>query len=109
APPLLPDTKLRKNIIQQILRRHLSGNLSQVVQRIPDVQRQQVSGDAVVNTFDDAIQGFVGFYEVVVVTKVGDDNIAGRDVQVVAGENTFFKLVEMRAVRGGDEDEVFVL
>src|SRR5690606_36072077 len=102
-------TKLRKNIIQQIFRRHLSGNLSQVVQRIPDVQRQQVSGDAVVNTFDDAIQGFVGFYEVVVVTQVRDHHVAGGDIQMVAGENAFFKLVEVRAVRGGDEDEVFVL
>lgn len=38
-----PNTKLPKNIPQQIIRRHLPRNLPQMMQRLPNIQRQQLS------------------------------------------------------------------
>ena len=36
---LFPNTKLTKNIIQQIIRRNGPRDLTQVVQRLPDIHR----------------------------------------------------------------------
>ena len=44
---LLPDTKLRKNIPQQIIRRDLSRDLAQVMQGAADVDGEEIAGDAV--------------------------------------------------------------
>ena len=44
--PSLPNTKPRKNKVQQILMRHLTGDLAQVVQGFADVDGEEVAGDA---------------------------------------------------------------
>ena len=45
---LLSDTKLGKYVVQLILRRHLPGNFSQVIQAAAHVQGYQVATDVVV-------------------------------------------------------------
>ena len=57
---LLPDTKLRKYILQQILCRDLTSDLTQMMQRLPDVQGKQVAGGAFVHALQHAVEGFVG-------------------------------------------------
>jgi hypothetical protein len=41
---LLPNTKLRKNKIQLILIRDLSRDRSEVMQALPDIEREEVAG-----------------------------------------------------------------
>lgn len=43
----LPDTKLRKNIPQQIIRRNLARDLTEVMQGSADVNRQKVTRDVI--------------------------------------------------------------
>ena len=39
---LLPDTKLGENIFQQIVRRNRPSNLTQVIQRLFNIHRQEI-------------------------------------------------------------------
>ncbi len=50
---LLPNTKLTKNIRQQIICRHLPGNLPEVMQRPSDVHGEEVVGHLTVQSGED--------------------------------------------------------
>ena len=58
----LPNTKLRKNIIQHILITHLAGDLTEVVQGAADIGGEQVAGEFVVEGGTDIMEGFGGFF-----------------------------------------------
>lgn len=49
---LLPDTKLRKNICQQIVVRYLAGDLTKEMQRLANVHGKEIARDAVIDTRD---------------------------------------------------------
>ncbi len=77
SPCLLPDTKLRKNIIQQIIRGDLSGDLTEVMKGMADVLGQEVVGDLVVDASHYVMQGVLGVDEALVVAGIRDYYIAG--------------------------------
>jgi hypothetical protein len=89
---LLPDTKLTKNIRQQIIRCNLAGNLTKVVQGPPDIHGQKIIGNLIVQACEYIEQGLTGFDQGIVVADIGDDGIAGAEfVQVDQFHDLFFE------------------
>ena len=108
----LPDTKPRKDKVQQILMRHLTGDLAEVVQGFTDVDGQEVAGDADGKPVQHFHQAGLRGQECGVVTGVGDHGVVGRErfgnrcgecgVQVFQSLPLLGGDAEVLGVRGGE-------
>src|SRR5690606_35145302 len=104
-----PDTKLPEDVRQQILGRDRSGDLTQIVQCLADVHRQEVAGDALFHAIEHAGEGVVGLCESLVVAEVGDQHVAGLYfLYVEVGDDPGFQFVDVGVVGGGDQHKVAV-
>ena len=100
---LLSNTKIPKNIIQQIIIRNLPRNLPKRIQRITNMQCSQLTTNFAVNCIKHFIKGSARFLEGFEVAGVGDYDVA--DVEVV-GDDLFihegFEFFDVGFLEGGN-------
>ena len=58
---LLPNTKLAKNIIQQIIRSNLSSNLSKIIKCLLNISSQEIRSNRINQPFRYTAQRFLSF------------------------------------------------
>lgn len=104
---LLPDTEIRKDIPQQIIRRDLAGDLAEVVQGLADVHGHEVVGDPFVEAAQDGVEALVGATQSFVVAGVGHHRVV--EVEAAAEDGVvelFLEVLDVHLVDGGDGDPV---
>ena len=74
---LLPDTELRKNIIQQVLIGYLSRNLSEGFEGITDIEGEEVALDIAAEAFVDCYERRMGLVQGIDMARIGHDGIGG--------------------------------
>src|SRR5690606_24243494 len=100
---LLPDAKLRKNAIQQILVADGPRNLTQVMQGMPDLESKQFAADGLIQHLQGIFQGLVGAAERLDVADVGNNHF----IAVQTGKLSHFQQfigeqIHVLMLAGGD-------
>ncbi len=72
---LLSNTELTKYILQQIIGSDLPGDLSKMMQRLSDVQRQQIVGDTLLYALCNVIQRFSSFLQTFIVAQISNQGL----------------------------------
>jgi hypothetical protein len=74
---LLADTKLAENISQHVVSGDLTCDFTQVMKDHADVHGHEIGCDAVGQSMDNPVGGFLGFDQGLVMTRVGHDHTRG--------------------------------
>lgn len=101
---LLPNTKPRKNKVQQILVGHLTGDLAQVVQGFADVDGEKVACDADGEPVQHIHQAGLRGQECGVVTGVGDYRVVGGQGRRNRGGQCGVQVFQSLPFLGGDAE-----
>lgn len=72
---LLPDTKLRKDVIQQILYTYFSRYFTQMIERTPNVHRHKIGGYVVVKASKHICKAVVAFLQSFKMSGIADDGV----------------------------------
>src|SRR5690242_14193708 len=97
---LLSNTKLPKNIRQQIIGCDLTGDLPQKVKCLTDVHRHEVTGNAVVHSQQYAVKRFVRTKKIFIVAQIGDEYITLLHIaDMKTGEDGVFQFLDVQLLR----------
>src|SRR5262249_6306002 len=72
AACLLPNTKLSENPTELLFTRNLTGDLAEIVKTTTNIQGQQITGQAIVETVADICQCRRNLLQSFMVTGIGD-------------------------------------